>query len=319
MRLGSRVPALLHEDELPIDTRLVRRLVERALPTHAGLPITPMPTSGSTNALFGLGDDLLVRLPRQPGGSATIRKEATWPRLLAPALPVAVPEVVGVFGPDAGYPEQWAVVRRLAGTHPEVVDPSSPPDPGRSTLAAGLAELVVALRAVPVPEQALGDAGLRWYRGEPLATMDAVVRDNLARCRTLDGFGFDLDAAEQIWDAALRLPGSAERVPPCWYHGDLAAENLLVEQGRLSAVLDFGALSVGDPTVDLVVAWEVLDPPAREVFRHRVGVDDATWLRGRAWALGLALGIWYYWASMPARRASRVAIGRNVLADAAAT
>lgn len=319
VRLGARVPARLHEDELSIDTALVRRLVERELPALAGLPIHPVPTSGSTNALFGLGPDLLVRLPRQPGGSATIRKEATWLAQLAPALPMAIPEVVGVYGPAAGYPEHWSVVRRLTGTHPEVVDPATPADPTRTRLGADLARFVTALHALAVPDIALHDPGLRWYRGEPLATMDAAVRDNLARCRAIDDFGVDLERAERVWDEAMALPGGHDRVPPRWYHGDLAAENLLVRDGRLAAVLDFGALSVGDPAVDLIIAWEVLDPPAREAFRRGVAVDDLTWLRGRAWALGLALGIWYYWATMPDRRASRVAVARNVLADAAAT
>ena len=146
--------------------------------------------------------------------------------------------------------------------------------------------------------------------------MDQTTHENLERCRSLEDFAFDLDAAEQIWAEAMKLPGTADRTTPRWYHGDLAAENLLVRDGTLSAVLDFGGLSVGDPTVDLVVAWEVLDPPAREVFRRQVGVDDATWLRGRAWALSITLMIWYYWTTMPERRARCMAVGRNVLADA---
>jgi aminoglycoside phosphotransferase (APT) family kinase protein len=146
--------------------------------------------------------------------------------------------------------------------------------------------------------------------------MDAVTRQNIERCRALGDFTFDLDAAERLWDQAIRLPGAKDRPAPRWYHGDLAAENLLVRDGRLAAVLDFGALSVGDPAVDLMVAWEVLDPPAREIFRKKLGVDDATWLRGRAWALSITLMIWYYWTTMPQRKSSRIAIGRNVLADA---
>ena len=146
--------------------------------------------------------------------------------------------------------------------------------------------------------------------------MDRTTRDNLERCRSLKGFGFDLDAAERVWDDAMKLPGTAVRTSPRWYHSDLAAENLLVRDGALAAVLDFGGLSVGDPTVDLVVAWEVLDAPARELFRKQVGVDDATWLRGRAWALSITLMIWYYWTTMPERRARCMAVGRNVLADA---
>jgi aminoglycoside phosphotransferase (APT) family kinase protein len=307
---------VLHDDELPIDDALVRTLVDRALPQYTNLPLRRMSASGSTNALFRLGDDLIVRLPRQPGGSAGIRRETRWLPTIAAALPVAVPEVVGVFGPDAGYPETWSVVRRLDGEHPEVVDPGTPADPGRSRLAIDLADVVVALRNAHVPDEARNDPELHWYRGDPLAAMAADTAAGIARCRALGDFGFDLDDAERVWAQAMTLPGVHDRVEPRWYHGDLAAENLLVRDGRLSAVLDFGALSVGDPTVDLIVAWEVLDPPAREVFRERIGVDDATWLRGRAWALCLALGIWYYWSTMPARRASRIAVGRNVLADA---
>ena len=138
----------------------------------------------------------------------------------------------------------------------------------------------------------------------------------LLECRNLDDFELDLDAAERVWADAMQLPGIIERATPRWYHGDLAAENLLVRDGALIAVLDFGGLSLGDPTIDLIVAWEVLDPPARELFRRQVGLDDATWLRGRAWALSITLMIWYYWTTMPERRARCTAVGRNVLADA---
>ncbi len=306
----------LHSDEIPIDAELVRGLVGRAMPAYADAPVRRLASSGSTNALFRLGDDLLVRLPRQPGGSATISKEATWLPVLGPLLPVSVPDVVAVFEPDRDYPERWSVVRWIDGAHPEVVDPDTSVDPRREDLAKNLATVLDALRQAEVPTGAVNDPHLQSYRGEPLATMDQATRENIERCRSLEDFGFDLDAAEQIWAEAMKLPGAADRTTPRWYHGDLAAENLLVHDGALAAVLDFGGLSVGDPTVDLVVAWEVLDPPARELFRRQVGVDDATWLRGRAWALSITLMIWYYWTTMPERRARCMAVGRNVLADA---
>ena len=306
----------LHSDEIPIDVELVRTLVGRVMPDYADAPVRRLASSGSTNALFRLGDEFLVRLPRQPGGSAAISKEATWLPMLAPLLPVSVPEVVAVFEPDRDYPERWSVVRWIDGAHPEVVDPDTSVDPRREDLAKDLAAVLAALRRAEVPTGAVDDPHLRSYRGEPLATMDRATRENIERCRSLEDFDFDLDAAERIWDEAMKLPGAADRVTPRWYHGDLAAENLLVRDGALTAVLDFGGLSVGDPTVDLVVAWEVLDPPARELFRRQLGVDDATWLRGRAWALSITLMIWYYWTTMPERRASRMAVGRNVLADA---
>jgi aminoglycoside phosphotransferase (APT) family kinase protein len=314
--LSATVAFALHDDEIPIDTGLVRALVNGAMPQYVDLPIQRMASSGSTNALFRLGEGLLVRLPRQPGGSAAISKEAKWLPVVERWLPVGVPEVLSVFGSGRGYPEQWSVVGWIDGEHPEVVGPETAIDPRREDLALDLAEVVNALRRAEVPSEAVIDPDLRWYRGDALAAMDEVTRQNIEHCRALGDFEFDLDAAEQLWDEAIRLPGASERGTPRWHHADLAAENLLVRNGRLAAVLDFGSLSVGDPTVDLVIAWEVLDPPAREVFRRHLGVDDATWLRGRAWALCIALMIWYYWTTMPARRASRVAVGRNVLADA---
>lgn len=306
----------LHADEIPIHTGLVRALVARAAPRFADLPVREVASTGSTNALFRLGDDLLVRLPRQPGGSAAISKEARWLPVLAPSLPVAVPEVVAVFEPDCGFPEQWSVVRWIDGEHPGVVRPETPVDARRAGLASGLADVVKALALAEVTLEAVDDPDLRWYRGEPLATMDALTRENIDRCRALGDCDLDLDAATRVWEEAMRLPGATTRPAPGWYHGDLAAENLLVRDGTLTAVLDFGGLSIGDPAVDLSVAWEVLDPPARETFRQELVVDDATWQRGRAWALCISLMIWYYWTTMAARRASRVSVVRNVLADA---
>ena len=313
------MPGALHSDEIPIDAELVRGLVSRALPAYADAPLHRLASSGSTNALFRLGEDLLVRLPRQPGGSSSIAKEAAWLPVVGPQLPVAVPEVVAVFEAGREYPERWSVVRWIEGTHPEVVDPSTAVDPGREGLARDLAAVVQALGRAEVPRDQAAIQQLTSYRGAALATMDQDTRDNIGRCRTLEDFGFDLDAAETIWADAMRLPGVADRTTPRWYHGDLAAENLLMRDGSLTAVLDFGGLSVGDSTVDLIVAWEVLDPPARELFRRQVGIDDATWLRGRAWALSITLMIWYYWTTMPGRRARCMAVGRNVLADAGFT
>lgn len=299
----------LHADELDVDLPLVRRLVDQQLPAYAGLPLRPLNASGSSNALFRLGDDLMVRLPRQPGGSETIDKEARWLPVVAPALPVAVPEVVAAGRPAHGYPERWSVVRWLPGEPPAAGAPTEP------ALAGDLAVVVSALREAPVPERASADPALRWYRGESLAGLDETMRVNLADCRAMPGLDLDLDRAERLYAEARDLPSYDG--PARWLHGDLLAENLLVVGGRLSAVLDFGGLAVGDPTVDLVVAWEVLDAPARAAFRDAVGVDDATWLRGRAWALALALMSFpYYGVTMPARCADRLVMAQAALVDA---
>ncbi|HET7328205.1 MAG TPA: aminoglycoside phosphotransferase family protein [Nocardioidaceae bacterium] len=308
----------LHDDELPIDVPLVRALLDRALPETASLPLRPLPSTGSSNALFRLGDDLLARLPRQPGGSTTIDKEARWLPHVAPRLPVAVPDVVYVGEPDLGYPERWMVVRWLDGDVPSVADPGPDAGTARDELAVDLADAVNALRDIDVPEDASADPGLRGYRGEPLATQDERTRRDIEACRTIAGLGLDLDAVLRLWEDAMALPGVDEVARARWYHGDLLAENLLVRDGRLAAVLDFGGLAVGDPTIDLIAAWEVLDAGSREVFREAVTVDEASWLRGRAWALTVALMTFpYYWSTMPDRCSSRLAMARAVLADAA--
>ncbi|WP_024286162.1 aminoglycoside phosphotransferase family protein [Cellulomonas sp. KRMCY2] len=310
----------LHDDELLIDLNLVRALVDRALPEYASLPLSRLGASGSSNALFRLGDGLLIRLPRQPGGSASIEKEARWLPLIGPLLPVSVPEVVAVGEPGLGYPERWSVVRWLDGDVPAVAESASHVGPMRLGLARDLAAVVTALHDIDVPQSAVADPQLRWYRGAPLESMDVTTRRYIAECRGISGLDLDLEAALQVWEEAIALPEPVSWSEPRWYHGDLVAENLLVRGGRLAAVLDFGALAVGDPTVDLIVAWDVLDPASRDVFRRAVGVDETTWLRGRAWALSLALGTFpYYWSTMTVRCASRLAVVRSVLADAVST
>ena len=314
------VARALHDDELLIDVTLVRALVDRALPEYALLPLRPLAASGSTNALFRLGDELLVRLPRQPGGSATIEKEARWLPQIGPLLPTSVPEIVALGEPDLGYPERWSVVRWLDGDVPTVPNPRPAAEPVRGRLALELATVVTALRDIDVPPDALADSELRWYRGAPLATQDVRTQRSVEACRGIPDLDLDLDVALDVWDHAMTLPGVEQEAIPRWYHGDLLAENLLVRNGHLTAVLDFGGLGVGDPTVDLIVAWEVLDVASREVFRQAVGADDLTWLQGRAWALSLALMTFpYYWATMPDRCAGRLAIVRSVLADATST
>jgi aminoglycoside phosphotransferase (APT) family kinase protein len=304
----------LHDDELPIDADLVRALVADALPQYAGLDVRPLGASGSTNALFRLGDDLLVRMPRQPGGSA-IAKEARWLPVIEPELSVAVPTVIAVGEPGHGYPERWSVNRYLEGRIPTVAADRVPPEGPRHGLAEDLAALVRELRAIEVPDDALHDEELTWYRGGPLSEVDDAFRRSLAASRGIDGLDLDLYAAVRTWDRILEATRASDPAPS-WYHGDLLAENLLVaDDGRVSAVLDFGTLGVGDPAVDLVVAWEVLDPESRATFRREVDVDDATWQRATGWALYIAFVTFpYYWDTMPARCADRRSMARAVLA-----
>lgn len=303
---------LLHADEFAIDEPLVRRLLSRDCSRVAALPLRRLAAPGSSNVLFRLGDALLVRLPRSPGGTSIIEKEAAWLPVVSPAVPVATPEVVAVGDPGFGYPERWSVTRWLPG------DPPDPSAPTRPSMAIELAAIVSGLHAADVPPDAFADPRLRWYRGGPLDAIAAYIDRYLDACRTVAGLDLDIDAAARVWHAALELPSTPAGRREGWLHGDLLAENLLVRDGRIVAVLDFGGLSVGDQAVDLIAAWELLDAAGRELFRARVGVDDATWLRGRAWALAIAVMTFpYYWQTMPERCAARLVMAREVLADAA--
>lgn len=310
--------ARLHDDEIDVDEALVRRLLG-TLPSaraYADLPVRRFEDTGSTNALFRLGDDLLVRVPRQPGGTETIEKEQRWLPYVAPCLPVGVPEIVEVGEPAFGYPEKWSVVRFLPGSRPDVPEPGEAP---RHRLAGQLAEVVAALGSLPVPHDATTDPALAWYRGRPLAEMDEDMRAFLCGGRSLLGdpdLDLDLDAVEAAWDDVLRIPEAHRGVAQRWYHGDLNAENLLVRDGELVAVLDFGGLSVGDPTIDLVVAWQLLDPAARATFRTTLSVPDVTWRLARGWALVLSvMGLPYYWDTMRERCLRGTAMGRQALAE----
>lgn len=304
----------LHRDELFIDDALVSALLHRDLPEHGHLTLKRLEATGSSNVLYQLGTDLLVRLPRQSGGGESIAKEARWIPLLSDALPVVLPQVVTLGNPGFGYPERWSVVRWIRGKHPGCVEPGAPATPERLALAEGLANVIKALRVLDVP--AYVGTELRWYRGGTLADFDTAVLSYVAQCRSLTELDVDLNKAEALWKESLALPGAGVTGADRWYHGDLVSENLLVANGRLVAVLDLGAVSVGDPTVDLHGAWEILDGASRTVFAEKLGVSEAEWLRGRAWALGISLGaLAYYWHTMPQRRNDRLAMLRNVIND----
>jgi len=262
----------MHADEVVTDVPLVRRLLAACFPRWADLPVHPVQSAGTDNALYRLGADMVVRLPRIAGAVNTIEIEHLWLPRLAPLLPVAVPEPLGLGSPAAGYPWPWSVYRWLDGTNPVA---GAVAEPG--ALARDLADFVTALRRIDTA------GGPPARRAVPLAARDAPTRAAIGALRGI----VDTDAVTAAWDEALRLPDWSG--PATWVHADLSPGNVLVTDDRLSAVIDFGRLGVGDPTIDLIVAWNLLPADTRDAFRAAVGVDDATWLRGRGWALSIAL------------------------------
>lgn len=307
---------VLHDNEIPLDDRQVCKLVYTEFPQYTALPLTRLKASGSSNVLYRLGHNLLVRIPRQPGGGAAIEKEKRWLPSVSRHLPVAVPQIKAVGKPAFGFTEPWSVVQWIDGELPPAAGLSPSSTPERLAFAADLADVVLALRSIEVPKDAAADPGLRWYRGRPLAEYDKYLRRTIEDCRAISGLDLNLDKALDVWQQALLLPGANKVGPDHWYHSDLVAENLLLKNDKLSAILDFGGLAVGDPTIDLHGAWELFDRHSREVFRTRLGVDDVQWLRGRAWALAIALGTFsYYWSKMPNRMNDRLVMAQAVLAD----
>ncbi|MFJ4468215.1 aminoglycoside phosphotransferase family protein [Streptomyces sp. NPDC089424] len=290
----------MHADEVELDVPLVRRLIDGQFPRWAELPLRRLESSGTDNAMFRLGDELVVRLPRRPGTVGDVRHELIWLPALGPHLPVDTPQPAGRGEPGAGFPFPWSVYRWLEGRNP-VAGALDEPD----LLAADLAEFVTALRRVDA-----GD-GPPNRRGVPLAARDEPTR---AAVGQLAG-RVDTDAMTTLWEEALRAPRYTG--PPVWAHGDLSPGNVLVREGRLSGVIDFGLAGVGDPAVDLIVAWNLLPARARETFRRLVGADDAEWARGRGWALSISLiQLPYYWETNPPLAASSRHVIKEVLAEA---
>lgn len=272
-----------------VDTTQVGGLIRSQFPQWADLPIRPVAHGGWDNWTFHLGDDMLVRLPSAAEYAQAVEKEHRWLPLLAPQLPLPVPTPLGRGAPSPEYPHPWSVYQWI---HGETATPDRITDP--VGFATDLATFLSALQAVD-PRHGPRPGVHNWFRGGTLRTFDAITQDAL---RDLDG-RIDVERAREAWADALNMPwDGVDR----WFHGDMAGGNLLLDAaGRLSAVIDFGTCGVGDPACDLAVAWTLLTSDGRQAFRERLGVDDATWARGRGWALWKAIATCRSTVEEPAR------------------
>lgn len=261
---------------VPIDDTLVSRLIAAQFPQWSELPIRPVLPSGWDNRTFRLGDAMLVRLPSGEHYAGQVAKEQHWLPRLAPLLPLEIPMPVALGQPAAGYPWNWSVYRWLEG---EAASSAFIAD--RIAFASSLGQFLGALQRVdatggPAPGQH------NFHRGGAPANYDGQTRQAIAALKgKIDG-----DAAFAVWEAAL---ASTLQRPPVWVHGDINATNLLVQAGRLNAVIDFGQLGVGDPACDLAIAWTYFEGPSRQAFRDALPLDAETWARARGWALWKAL------------------------------
>jgi len=252
------------------------RLVAAQFPQWAGLPVTPVKLDGWDNTTFRLGAELSLRLPSGEAYMCQVEKEQRWLPVLAPRLPLRIPEPVALGSPGDEFPRPWSVYRWLSGETAALERIAS-----LDGFAADLARFLSALYAVDASGGPRAGSH-NFFRGGPLDTYAAQSRDAL---RLLER-ELDSGAATAAWEAALV---STWQRPPVWVHGDVAPTNLLVEAGRLQAVIDFGSAGIGDPACDLVMAWTFFEGQSRDVFRAGLRLDDATWARARGWALWKAL------------------------------
>lgn len=268
--MGIRSP------ELTINVDLVRRLIAEQFPQWRHLPIRAVEPGGWDNRTFRLGEHMLVRLPSSESYALQVEKEQTWLPKLAPHLPLPIPTPLGRGAPSNDFPLPWSVYDWLDG---------QPAGDGVAVdlpaLASDLAAFLVALRGIDASDGPLPGPH-NFQRGGPPAYYDAEVRSSLV---TLHG-RIDIGRAGAIWDKALASHWTSA---PVWFHGDIAWGNLLMRDGRLSAIIDFGTSGVEDPACDLAIAWTMFDATSRATFRDALGLDDNTWARGRGWTLWKAL------------------------------
>ncbi len=274
----------MHRDEIETDVALVRRLLAEQFPRWADRPIGPVASYGTDHDIYRLGEHLAARLPRIGWATTQAAKEAEWLPKLAPYLPLALPAPLAIGHPAAGYPFDWSVVTWLPGEN------ANGTINDLHQAAVDLGAFIKALRQIdttgapPRPSHA---------RGGHLAEHDEQVRQSISQLGKRVPAG-----ALRSWEESLNAPtwGGAE----VWVHGDLLPGNLLVVDGCLSAVIDWGGLNVGDPACDLQPAWNVFVGDSRRRFRTELEVDDASWLRGRGWALYQAVSaLAYYWDTNP--------------------
>ena len=263
-------------ERILVEAELVRRLLEEQFPQWAGLPVEPVASGGWDNWTFHLGADMLVRLPSAAGYAQAVEKEHRWLPALAPELPLPIPVPLAKGQPTAHYPYSWSIYQWLDGvtaTADRIADPVQ--------FAVDLAGFLAALQSIDAadgPQPGVHN----WFRGGTLRTYD---KDTQRALEELAG-QVDVELARDIWATALdaRWDG-VDR----WFHGDVAEGNLLLQDGQVAAVIDFGTCGVGDPACDLAIAWTLLSADTRQAFRDRLSVDASSWARGRGWALWKAL------------------------------
>jgi aminoglycoside phosphotransferase (APT) family kinase protein len=260
-----------------ITPELVSRLVASQFPQWAGLPVRPVDVDGWDNATFRLGERMSVRLPSSQAYVEEVEKEHRWLPVLAPELPLPISEPLALGEPGCGFPRPWSVYRWIEGQTAVAAKVADLPE-----FAADLAGFLTALYQVD-PSGGPLPGPHNFFRGGSPGYYDGETRTALAALRGR----IDTGLAAEVWEEALSAGWDGR---PVWFHGDAQPGNLLLDSsGRLSAVIDFGTCGIGDPACDTTIAWTFLSGESQRVFKQRLPFDEATWTRGRGWAIWKAM------------------------------
>ncbi len=272
----------MHSNEVDINIPLIQRLIATQFPIYADLPIVAVLSSGTDNALYRLGEKLVVRLPRIADKERHIEKEYTWLPKLAPHLPLAIPTPVALGKSQGEYPFEWAIYGWLEGA-----TFSDEPPANLNQVANELAGFILELQKIATDGAPQPNSD--FDRGVPLIRRDQHTRKAILALKD----NYEIQKLNSVWKAALNTePWNKVAV---WIHGDLDGRNMLVKDNRLTAVIDFGSLGVGDPAYDVMVAWKIFSNDSRKIFKEKLQVDDATWTRGRGLVLSQAVMILSYY------------------------
>ncbi|MDZ4323232.1 MAG: aminoglycoside phosphotransferase family protein [Alphaproteobacteria bacterium] len=286
-----------------IDVSLVRRLITTQFPQWADLPVESVAVGGWDNRTFHLGDQMLIRMPSAEEYAMKVEKEQMWLQRLAPLLPLPIPTPLAMGEPGEGYPWRWSIYRWIEGETASIKHIAD-----LCQFATALAEFLSALQRIDTTGGPMAGPH-NFYRGGLLSTYDAETRQAIL----ILGDKIDAELVTTIWDTALASTWTAS---PVWVHGDVSTGNLLVREGKLSAVIDFGGLGIGDPACDLAIAWTLFKGESREAFRAALPLDKDTWARGRGWTLWKALIVY---AGLPGtnslERENSKRVMEEVLAD----
>jgi aminoglycoside phosphotransferase (APT) family kinase protein len=275
------VKSVMQSDQVPfhnidINESLARKLVVTQFPQWADLPIKSVKFGGWDNRTFRLGEKMSLRLPSAAPYAAQVEKEQHWLPKLAPFLPLPIPTPLAMGNPDKNYPWHWSIYQWIEGENATIESIED-----LQEFAITLAHFLAALQNI----DSAGGPKLgrhNFFRGGSLNIYDAETRTALI---ALSG-KIDTDLATEVWEGAIRSKWHSK---PVWLHGDVAPSNLLVKNGRLNAIIDFGCSGVGDPACDLTIAWTLFSGASREAFFTALPLDGATWARARGWALWKAL------------------------------